>query len=163
VTLSLVDVPGLDVLVDPERVSWSAGQLRSLTRQVSTELSTALLVTARYRSDQRWRARLALTGGVEVWLLSWLPGQATRPHDHGGASGSFTVVRGALSETFRYPRGSVQRGERRAGETVAFGAGRAHIVANTGPEAALSVHAYSPPMVPTREFSGLDDIPRELP
>jgi hypothetical protein len=98
-----VDLPELRALLHPERELWSAGQLRTLTRQVSAELTTALLVSARYRSDRRWWARLALTDGVELWLLSWLPGQATRPHDHGGASGSFTVVRGTLSETFRYP------------------------------------------------------------
>lgn len=153
-----MDSPELRALLHPERELWNAGQLRALTRQVSTDLVTALLVTARYRSDQRWWSRLALTGGVELWLLSWLPGQATRPHDHGGASGSFTVVRGRLSETFRYPRGSVQRGERATGETVAFGAGRAHVVANTGIEAALSVHAYSPPQVPTREYTSLTDL-----
>jgi len=156
--LAEVDLPELRALLHPERELWSAGQLRSLTREVAGELATTLLVTARYRSDQRWWARLALTGGVELWLLSWLPGQATRPHDHGGASGSFTVLRGTLSETFRYPRGTVQRGERQTGETIAFGAGRAHVVANTGIEAALSVHAYSPPLMPTREYASLADL-----
>jgi hypothetical protein len=37
-------------------------------------------------------ARLALTGGVELWLLLWLPGQQTTPPDHGVASGSFAVL-----------------------------------------------------------------------
>jgi hypothetical protein len=67
-------------------------------------------------------------------------------------------VRGTLSETFHLPRGTVQRGERQVGETVAFGAGRAHVVANSGTEAALSVHAYSPPLVPTREYRNLADL-----
>jgi predicted metal-dependent enzyme (double-stranded beta helix superfamily) len=156
--LSDVDLPELRAMLHPKRELWSARQLRRLTRRVSAELSTALLVAARYRSDQRWWARLALTSGVELWLLSWLPGQATSPHDHGGASGSFTVVRGTLSENFRYPRGVVQRGVRRAGETVAFGADRAHVVANAGIEAALSVHAYSPPLMPTREYSSLAEL-----
>lgn len=153
-----VDFAELRALLHPDRELWSAGQLRSLTRRVSAELTSAVVVLARYRCDQRWWARLALTRGVELWLLSWLPGQATRPHDHGGASGSFTVVRGTLSETFRYPRGTVRQGERRAGETVAFGGGRAHVVANSGVEAALSVHAYSPPLVPTREYASLADV-----
>src|SRR3712207_8332217 len=35
---------------------------------------------------------------AQVWLLSWLPGQGTGLHDHGGSAGALAVVRGTLSE-----------------------------------------------------------------
>ncbi|UVS80703.1 cysteine dioxygenase family protein [Actinokineospora sp. UTMC 2448] len=148
-----------ETLLHPTRVVWSVRQLRSLTRQVGSTFGHELAEIARYDPRSRWWTRLALTEGVELWLLSWLPGQATPPHDHGGAAGSFTVVRGALTERYRYPDSGEHRGLRRAGETVAFGAGRAHVVANTSVEPALSVHAYSPPLVPTREYPSLAEIP----
>jgi uncharacterized RmlC-like cupin family protein len=152
-----------EALLHPAREVWSVRQLRSLTRQVSTELGAELAEVAQYDQATRWWKRLALTEGVELWLLSWLPGQKTKPHDHGGAAGSFTVVRGALSEAFRYPKQIEQHGLRREGDTIAFGAGRAHIVANTSEAPALSVHAYSPPLVHTREYGSLADIPAEIP
>jgi hypothetical protein len=76
-------------------------------------------------------ARLALTGGVELWLLVWLPGQQTTPPDHGVASGSFTVLQGELTEEYRYPggpgaltrRGRGHRFRRRPGSQVIGAAG----------------------------------------
>ena len=38
----------------------------------------------RYRADQRFVRLLERTPDHEVWLMSWLPGQCTEPHDHGG-------------------------------------------------------------------------------
>ncbi|MGX7827847.1 cysteine dioxygenase [Actinokineospora sp. 24-640] len=152
-----------EVLPLPARDVWSVRQLRSLTRRVSAQLGAELAEFAQYDSESRWWARLALTGGVELWLLSWLPGQGTRPHDHGGAAGSFTVVRGELTEHYRYPRQVERNGVVRAGETIAFGAGWAHVVANRSEAPALSVHAYSPPLVEPREYAGLADIPGEIP
>ncbi|GAA4414054.1 cysteine dioxygenase family protein [Actinokineospora soli] len=150
-------------LLHPTRDIWSVRQLRSLTQQVSAQFGADLAEIAQYDPTSRWWTRLALTCGVELWLLSWLPGQCTPAHDHGGAAGSFTVVRGALTERYRYPQQPEQRGLRRAGETIAFGAGRAHVVANTSLTPALSVHAYSPPLVDTREYASLADIPTEIP
>jgi hypothetical protein len=36
-------------------------------------------------------------------------------------------------------------------------------VLNRGAAGAASVHAYSPPLVPTREYASLADIPQEIP
>lgn len=160
--------PGLDpsavrALVDPGRTLWTPHQLRRLTAGTASVLAGPLSDLVRFEPERRWWARLALTWGVELWLLSWLPGQGTRPHDHGGASGSFTVVSGALDETYRYPRRPARHAERATGATIGFGAGHAHQVRNTGDSPAVSVHAYSPPLVPTREYTSLADIPDEIP
>ena len=149
-------------LLHPERLLWTPRELAELTRLVTTEFSEPLTHVLRFDPEQRWWARLALTDGVELWLLSWLPGQHTAPHDHGGASGSFTVLQGELAEEYRYPGGPVRQRTHLAGEGIGFGPGRAHQV--TGVQAAAaSVHAYSPPLVSTREYATLDDVPGEIP
>ncbi|HEY0498079.1 MAG TPA: cysteine dioxygenase family protein [Kutzneria sp.] len=153
-----IDQPLLRDLIQPERPLWTPSQLRNLTSTIATELTTPLLDVLRFEQHQRWWARLALTGGVEVWLLSWLPGQGTQPHDHGGAAGSFTVLKGLLTEDYRYPGGPIRSMRRALGEAVGFSGGRAHQVRNLGTAPAASVHAYSPPLLPTREYASLEDV-----
>ncbi|TWP53525.1 cupin domain-containing protein [Lentzea tibetensis] len=168
-TISGADLhPALDVqflrdLIHPDRDLWTPRELRELTSTVASELTTPLLQVLRYVPEQRWWTRLGLTEGVELWLLSWLPGQGTEPHDHGGAAGSFTVLTGELTEDYRYPSGPIRTTVRHTGEAVGFGSGRAHQVRNAGEKPAATVHAYSPPLVPTREYPSLADIPAEIP
>jgi len=159
----VLDGPYLRALLHPERVLWNAAQLRELTSTVATLFGVELDRITTFDADRRWWARLALNDAVELWLLSWLPGQGTEPHDHGGASGSFAVLRGDLHEEFRYPGRPVRSTSRRAGQAIGFGAGRAHQVRNISATGAVSVHAYSPPLVPTREYASLADIPDEIP
>lgn len=153
----------LDELLHPERLLWTPTQLAGLTRTVTLELGDTISEFLHFDADQRWWARLALTEGIELWALTWLPGQATQPHDHGGAAGSFTVLRGELSEEYRYPGGPIRRRTHIAGDGIGFGAGRAHQVTGTGAGASASIHAYSPPLVATREYASLDDVPAEIP
>ncbi|MFF0148659.1 Cysteine dioxygenase type I [Amycolatopsis sulphurea] len=155
--------PLLAELLHPARLLWTPRELAELTRTVTTELTSGLRGILRFDADRRWWARLALTDGVELWLLSWLPGQHTQPHDHGGAAGSFTVLQGELGEEYRYPGGPIRRRTHVTGEGIGFGAGRAHQVTGIGDRPAASVHAYSPPLVPTRAYSTLADVPSEIP
>ncbi|MGY1824326.1 cysteine dioxygenase [Geodermatophilus sp. SYSU D00079] len=108
-----------------------------------------------YRTRSRWTHLLdpALAADVldpslhpelaaaQVWLLTWLPGQGTGLHDHGGSAGAFAVVRGTLDEEV----GALPDATRlSAGRVRPFGAHHVHRVTNTGTEPALSVHVYSP-------------------
>ena len=70
-------------------------------------LRTALRLAAdpsRWRShvdfdpDRRYYRRLVADEHHEAWLLTWLPGQGTDWHDHGGSGGAFVVLQGALVE-----------------------------------------------------------------
>ncbi|MGW4241298.1 cysteine dioxygenase [Nocardia sp. NPDC004722] len=152
-----VDLPLLHDIVPADRNLWTPDELHSLTEAVARELATPLLDIVRFETDQRWWTRLALTVGVELWLLSWAPGQGTEPHDHGGASGSFTVAVGELTEEFRHPSGPVREARWQTGDSVAFGPDRAHRLHNSGIRPAASVHAYSPPLQPVREYRSLED------
>lgn len=152
-----VDLPQLHELIDPRQRLWTPHQLRHLTSTVAAELAVPLLQVVRFIPEQRWWVRLALTGGVELWLLSWLPGQETKPHDHGGACGSFAVLLGNLTEEYRYPGRPSRCVLHRVGADVGFGQSRAHRIRNLGRRGAVSVHAYSPPLLPMREYANLGD------
>nr|BFE77039.1 hypothetical protein GCM10020092_103400 [Actinoplanes digitatis] len=55
-------------------------------------------VAPRFDAVERWYHRLAQEHDHEVWLLTWLPGQGTDLHDHGGSAGAFRVFSGTLTE-----------------------------------------------------------------
>lgn len=157
------DRPELHALLRPGRVLWNASELRDLVTTVASGFAGELADLTTFVREHRWWARLALTEGVELWLLTWLPGQGTEPHDHGGASGAFTMIRGDLHEDYRYPGRPVRSRAREYGGTVAFAAGRAHQLRNVRLTPAASVHAYSPPLVQMREYASLADIPDSIP
>jgi predicted metal-dependent enzyme (double-stranded beta helix superfamily) len=94
--------------------------------------------------------------GVQIWVLSWLPGQGTPLHDHGRSAGAFAVVRGELTERI------VSTGPAGLHETTArlgvdrmrqFGAHYVHQVTNEDGEPAVSVHVYTPAL---REMNTYD-------
>jgi predicted metal-dependent enzyme (double-stranded beta helix superfamily) len=105
---------------------------------------------ARVRLDPegRWYEQVRVTDACELWLISWLPGQSTGFHDHGGANGAFGVVWGELDEHIaaRGAAGSAIRAVS-AGQVRSFGAHHLHDVRNSAADSvAVSVHAYSPPL-----------------
>lgn len=95
----------------------------------------------RLNADGRWYERLHADDDHEVWLISWLPGQATGFHDHGDSRGAFAVALGSLDEHQEHGARTV-----RAGEAWAFGREHVHDVRNASDAPAVSVHAYSPPL-----------------
>ena len=88
---------------------------------------------------------------MDIWLLSWLPTQGTTLHDHGGSAGAFTVVRGELAEAVylrRGPRaGSLDERVHPVGTSIGFDKQHVHDVRNLTDRPAVSVHAYSLPLV----------------
>jgi quercetin dioxygenase-like cupin family protein len=93
----------------------------------------------RYDPDERFATLVEETEGQQVWLMSWLPGQETDRHDHGDATGAFTVVSGTLAEHVLH-RGTTLALS--AGQTRVFGPGYAHHVHNAGTDPAVSLHVY---------------------
>ncbi|WP_434740172.1 cysteine dioxygenase [Micromonospora sp. SH-82] len=92
---------------------------------------------------QRWYARLAVADDHEVWALSWLPGQGTDLHDHGGSSGAFLVASGVLTEE-TVSGGALRPHRLTAGTGRRFGPRHVHVVTNRDDRPAVSVHVYRP-------------------
>jgi predicted metal-dependent enzyme (double-stranded beta helix superfamily) len=102
----------------------------------------------RYDPEQRWFGLLERTDEHEAWLLSWLPGQHTELHDHGGATGAFTIVSGTLTERAIQTRADGRPAEALhslvAGQSRVFGPDYVHQVYNDDPDPAVSIHVYRP-------------------
>ena len=113
-------------------------------------------------ADERWFTRLHSDDELDVWLISWVPGQATQLHDHSGSLGAMTLLSGALHE-YRWTGRELRRRRLTAGDQAAFPLGWVHDVtwapseaseatgsdtaaATPAPAPTLSVHAYSPPL-----------------
>jgi hypothetical protein len=128
----------------------SPEELSSITRGHAALFTSGAYPFVAYTPGERWHRRIHCDDLVDVWLISWLPSQATELHDHGGSCGAFTVATGELTELLpaRSTSGEhVLCGLRRAaGRTVGFGADHVHDVVNRAGIAAVSVHAYSPPL-----------------
>ena len=127
-------------LLTPQQL---AAQVRRLTAAPAEWVARV-----RLDAEGRWYERIQLADRYELWLISWLPGQSTGFHDHGGANGAFGVVWGQLDE---YPvgRGAEVSAPRlvSAGTVRSFGPHYVHDVRNSAAgSVAVSVHAYSPPL-----------------
>jgi predicted metal-dependent enzyme (double-stranded beta helix superfamily) len=133
----------------PRVQQFGARQLGDVVRRLAASPAD-WLTRVRLNPAGRWYERIHLDDSHEVWLISWLPGQATGFHDHGGSAGAFAVVLGTLTE--RRVAGGVATGQVLAkpvgaGGSRAFGPRYIHDVRNAAAASvAVSVHAYSPPL-----------------
>ena len=128
-------------------------------------------VAPRFNPVDRWYHRLDSTPDYEVWLLTWLPGQSTDLHDHGGSAGAFQVISGSLTEDTVIPgvagRSLPRITARELGEGAGrrFGARHIHRVANRSNRPAISLHVYAPALTTMTRYrigaEGLDVVALE--
>jgi hypothetical protein len=112
-------------------------------------------VAPRFDTAERWYHRLAVTDDYEVWLLTWLPGQGTEIHDHGGSAGAFHVFRGTLTEdTFADRAGVARVVSRELGDGAGrrFGEHHVHRMTNRSTQPAISVHVYGPALTTMTKY-----------
>ena len=115
-------------------------RLVEITRFWADEVAAGRYPYIEFDAETRWHQRVYRDTRVDVWLLSWLPTQATQLHDHGGSSGAFTVITGELTEAVLTGRRGIGSGERRAlvdhvrptGSSASFGPHYVHDVRNLG-------------------------------
>jgi quercetin dioxygenase-like cupin family protein len=93
----------------------------------------------RFTADRRWYLRLGGDAHREAWLLTWLPGQGTDWHDHGGSAGAFQVISGRLREDTLGGSRHLATGDGRP-----FGARHVHRITNDAASPAVSLHVYAP-------------------
>ena len=146
--MSTMTQPSSPASAPPARLL-GARQLADVVHRVAAS-PAEWLPRVRLNPAGRWYERIHFDGSHEVWLISWLPGQSTGFHDHGGSAGAFEVVLGTLTErrvTGGVATGHVLAKPVGAGGSRAFGPRYIHDVRNgaTG-SVAVSVHAYSPPL-----------------
>jgi hypothetical protein len=91
----------------------------------------------------RWYARIAVEDDHEAWLLTWLPGQGTDLHDHGGSAGAFVLVSGRLTER-TVASASLVATALAAPDGRRFGPHHIHQLTNESRQPAVSLHVYGP-------------------
>ncbi|QUH04574.1 cysteine dioxygenase family protein [Saccharopolyspora erythraea] len=144
--------------VPPNTVAVPANRAIAHPVRIARELASARSSWAhlvRYDPEQRWFGLLERTEEHEAWLLTWLPGQHTELHDHGGATGAFTLVSGELSERVIQDRatGPVETLHPLVeGQSRVFGPNYIHQVSNEGQDPAISIHVYRPVRAPMRVY-----------
>ena len=116
----------------------------------------------------RYYARLHADEHHEAWLLTWLPGQGTPWHDHGGSAGSFVVLQGVLTEEVAgYKAAADLDGAHRVtgpgvlltpGDQRTFGTRHLHRVTNAGSDPAVSLHVYAPKLTAMTNYRAVDGV-----
>jgi quercetin dioxygenase-like cupin family protein len=129
----------------------TAGELGDLVAALAarSDLWTPLLVADRTR--RRYRL-LFEDARLDIWILSWMPGQATGYHDHAESNVALTTLQGAVLERqIRVGRPSIER-ELVPGAVQLGPAGSIHSVAHGSGAPAATLHAYSPPLVEVGQY-----------
>jgi len=135
---------------DPQLVA-SAASILQVARTVAGD-PLGWQRVLHFDPSTRWYLRLSVQDDHEAWLLSWLPGQHTGWHDHGGSAGAFVVAFGALQEESTLPGGRMAARSVTAGRHRAFGPRHVHNVSNVSDRPAVSVHVYSPPLTSMNRY-----------
>ena len=115
--------------------------LTSVLNGVARERGEALCRQARFVSGAEYHRELVERGpGFELWLLTWLPGQISPIHDHGGIVTVTTVLSGSLFEE-RFERTD-------AGRTVRPSWSNTRVAGDIDPIDPSEIHRVTP-VVPT--------------
>jgi predicted metal-dependent enzyme (double-stranded beta helix superfamily) len=83
---------------------------------------------------------------AEAWLICWMPGHDSGPHDHDISSGAVTVADGELTEERLTWGSSTSPVRYRRFETFDFGPTDIHRVYHSGAEPSTAIHVFSPPL-----------------
>lgn len=122
--------------------------MEELLARIGRDHRARLLALARFEREAYTR-QLAYRGpGIELWLVSWLPGQGSTIHDHAGATTMNIVLAGSLIEE-RFERaagGIVLAGTQRLDSDAldVLSAAAIHRVRVVGDHPAVTLHLYTP-------------------
>lgn len=94
---------------------------------------------------------------VDIWALSWMPGQGTGFHDHDISRVGVAVAQGMIVERQMLLPTGATRLELRTGDVRRGGAGYIHSVAWGEGTPAVSIHAYSPPLMRVGQYKVNED------
>jgi hypothetical protein len=106
--------------------------------------------------EHRTYEQLVRDEHLDVWLLCWSRDHDTGFHDHDLSAGAVAVAAGAVREerlVLGRPIDSPLARVAKAGSSFCFGASDIHRVLHAGEGPAVTVHAYSPPLVRMGSYS----------
>lgn len=152
-----------DVVTPPPGLAAQAAALVPGSDVLSTEelAAVALAIAERadlwqpltVRDERRRRYRLLYEDHrIDIWVLSWMPGQGTGFHDHDESGVGLTVAQGMVVERQMLLPVGATRLELVPGTARQGPAGYIHSAAWGSGDPAVSIHAYSPPLVRVGQY-----------
>jgi mannose-6-phosphate isomerase-like protein (cupin superfamily) len=106
----------------------------------------------RHADDVRVYERIWDDEDVNAWLICWSQDQDTGFHDHHESAAAIAVVSGAVREERLRLGGSPRTRVMGAGQTFTVPPVAIHRVLHAGERPAVTLHAYSPPLVCTGAY-----------
>jgi hypothetical protein len=140
----------------PQGRDLTGEELRSVAQQVADRPE---LWSSRIAHDpaQRTYEQLLRDAHLDVWLICWSQDHDTGFHDHDVSGGAVAVIAGEVREERlvlgRHPTARLAR----AGESFTFAAADIHRVLHQGEVPAVTIHAYSPPLLRMGAYLVEDD------
>jgi quercetin dioxygenase-like cupin family protein len=101
----------------------------------------------RHTAAERQFALLARDEDVEVWVVSWMDGHDTGFHDHDDSAAAIVVLEGEVEDQRLALGRAPHRTRYAAGEAFSVPPAAIHRVLHAGHRPAVTLHAYSPPLV----------------
>jgi predicted metal-dependent enzyme (double-stranded beta helix superfamily) len=101
----------------------------------------------RHDSEQRLYVELLSDEHLTAWLICWTDQQDTGFHDHDRSAGAVAVLSGRVREERLALNGPPRDRSFLAGERFHFSASDIHRVRHAGPDPAVTLHVYSPPLL----------------
>ncbi len=142
------------LLATPEPPPAAGGPDAPLTPE-QLERFAAALATAparwrhlvRHERDTRVYEQIFADARVNAWLICWSDNQDTGFHDHDESAGGIAVIAGRVREERLVVGAAPVARECVAGECLNVPAHAIHRVLHAGTQPAVTIHAYSPPLV----------------
>ena len=145
-TSELLDEPGLLTAADLEQL------VARIARR--PDLWQPLVVIDR---ERRRYELLYEDDRVDIWVLSWMPGQRTGFHDHDRSDVALVCTQGELDEGSLVIDAEAETVRMTPGVSRIGPAGYIHAVAHRAGEPAISIHAYSPPLACVGQYRRQQD------
>jgi quercetin dioxygenase-like cupin family protein len=111
----------------------------------------------RHDRDHRVYELLWEDADVNAWLICWSEAHDTGFHDHDTSAAAITVIAGQVREDRLRLNGDPRSEISGAGETLTVPPNAIHRVLHAGIGPAVTIHAYSPPLLRTGAYEVGDD------
>jgi predicted metal-dependent enzyme (double-stranded beta helix superfamily) len=136
----------LDPITRPHGRDLSIAELRAFAGELAArpELWRHLVS---HDSTQRRYEELLCDDHLTAWLICWMEDHDTGFHDHDASAGAVAVVSGRVREERLTLSGTPRERLFLAGEVFHFSPADIHRVRHAGSDPAVTLHAYSPPLL----------------
>jgi predicted metal-dependent enzyme (double-stranded beta helix superfamily) len=138
-----VDLAGI---ARPRRRDLTAPELDAFVNELASRPELWIDLVEHDPSQRLYRELLA-DRHLTAWLICWMDNHDTGFHDHDISCGAVAVVGGAVREERLAIGGPPLERTVRAGGSFQFSGADIHRVSHAGPDPAVTLHVYSPPLL----------------